>query len=465
MNRNLLLGMTLGPALLACASSASSQNEPTPSQLVRSDGSVPSVPILQNEERTYERLKALLQSKSHLDRLAGATNLASAALSGWKGTREQSDELATLALKDVYWAVRYEGAKFAYFRGKEGAGIVPALVGALDSEEPLVRAQAALALEQTGGVDQALPRLKEMLAAADQPLAVTTALSGTEAGGKVLQELSASTNATVRLFSNAGLIKAGGVAGKPATEPYLNDLRTALANQDPGTLRQACKSVELADGSAAGAGREIAALLSHPDLGVRIVAADALLQCAPKDDAVVRSLIKALEDSEIRNKCIFTLGRMGKKARPALPALIRLMEQDRSSRYAVVTYALPGIDPQAPDALPALLRLLKASIKEGRADEHVIIALGGYGPGAKAAVPDLVKALDIHVNHPYHIPAAIWTLGQIGPDAVVARAEVEKHLHGAFQNLASTALRRITATDPTKMPPPQEKYPGPGLNF
>jgi len=465
MTRHLLLPIGLGLALLASASPSAGQDEPTPAQLARSGGSIPGVPNLRDEERTYERLKALLQSKSHLDRLTGATNLTRCSINGWKGTREQADELATFALKDIYWAVRYEGAKFAYFRGKDGAGITPALVVALDSEEPIVRAQAALAIEQTGGVDEALPRLKRMLAAADQPLAVATALSVTDAGRKALSDLASSTNPTVRLFSTAGLIKAGGAVAKVATEPYLQDLRAALTSQDTATVIQACQSVDLTAGSAAGAGREIAALLSHADLGVRLAAAEAILQSAPKDDAVASALIKALDDKEIRSKCVITLGRIGEKARPALPALIRLMERDRSSRYVVIVYALPGIDPQSADALAVLLKLLKASVDEGRPDEHVIIALGGYGPAAKAAVPDLVKAMGVKIDHPYHIPAAIWTLGQIGPDAAAARLEIDKYLRGPFQNLAATALRRITANDPASMPPPQRKYPGPGVLF
>lgn len=457
------LALTL--AVLVSASPSAGQDEPTAAQLSRSGGSVPRVPYLRDEERTYDRLKALLQSKSHLDRLAGATNLARCSLTGWKGTREQADELATLALRDLYWAVRYEGAKFAYFRGKDGAGIIPALVAALDTEEPLVRGQAALALERTGGVDEALPRLRKMLAAADQPLAVATALSATDAGRKALSDLASSANPSVRLFSNAGLIKAGGASAKAATEPYLQDLRAALAGKDTATVIQACKSVDLTAGGAAGAGREIAALLSHPDLGVRLAAAEAILQSAPKDDAVVSALIKALDDKEIRSKCVITLGRIGQNARPALPALIRLMEQDRSSRYVVIVYALPGIDPQSADALAALLRLLKASIDEGRPDEHVIIALGGYGPTAKGAVPDLVKAMGVKIGHPYHVPAAIWTLGQIGPDAASARLTIEEYLRGPFERLAATALRRITSNDPAAMPPPQRKYPGPGLDY
>jgi hypothetical protein len=465
MIRHLLLPTTLSLALLASASHCAGQDEPTPAQLARSTGSIPSVPNLRDEERTYERLKALLQSKSHLDRFTGATNLASCSINSWKGTREQADELATLALKDVYWAVRYEGAKFAYFRSKDGSGIIPALVVALDSEEPVVRAQVALALGRTGGVDEALPRLKKMLATADQPLAVATALLETEAGRKALNELASSANATARLFSNAGLIKAGVGAAKAAIEPYLQDLRAALTSKDAPTVIQACQSVYLATGNAAGAGREIAALLSHTDLGVRLAAADAILQSAPKDDAVVSALMKALDDKEIRNKCVITLGRIGEKARPAIPALIKLMEQDRSNRFGVIVYAFPGIDPQSPEALGALLKVLKASLDERRPDEHAIEALGGYGPVAKAAVPDLVKAMGVKIDHPYHVPAAIWALGQIGPDAAAARLEIEKHLNGPFQDLAATALRRITAKDPATMPTPQRKYPGPGLNF
>jgi HEAT repeat protein len=432
---------------------------PDPKWLSRSNGTVPGVERMPDYEVTYEHLTQMLRSLDYRERYSAAEHLR-----GWKGSKEEADELTSLALQDVNWAVRYEGAKFAYSRGKAATGMVPSLARALDSEEPLVRAQVALALEQTGGVDKALPQLKKMLAVADQPLAVATALSATDAGRKVLQELAVSTTATVRLFSNAGLIRAGGDEAKAAAEPYISDLHTALRSNNTATVIEACKSVDLAGGGAAGAGREMAALLSHSDLGVRIVAADAVLRVAPKDDAVVMALIKALDDKEIRNKCIITLGRIGDKACPAIPALIRLMERDSSTRHSVIS-AFGDIAPQSPEAMAALLKVLKGSIEEGRPLEEAIIALGGYGPAAKAAVPDLIKAMGVKSGHPYYLPAAIWTLGQIGPDAIAARPELEKYVKGTFGNLAKPALKRITAQDPATMPALQPKYPGPGLRF
>jgi len=469
VTKHLLLATVLSVTVFASASLSARPDEPTPAQLARSSGSIPSVPMLRHEEITYARLKALLQSKSHIDRFTGATNLAGSSISRWKGTREQVDELASLALVDDYWAVRYEGAKFAYFRGKDGTGIIPALVVALDSEEPVVRAQVALAIEQVGGVDQALPRLEKMLATADQPLEVAGALSATDAGRKALKELASSTNTTARLFSNAGLIKAGSGAAKTATEAYLQDLRAALASKDAATVIQACTSVNLTGENAADAGRDIAALLSHADLGIRIAAANAIHASAPKDEAVVSAIMKAIEDKEIRTKCIGTLGRIGEKARPAIPALIKLMEHDRSLRYIMVVYAFPRIDPQSPEVLPALLKVLRTPVDEGYFDEHVIVALGSYGPAAKDAVPDLVKALGAksggNCSGGGPIPASIWALGQIGPDAAVARPEVEKHLNGHYRKLAATALARIAPKDPDAMPAPQRKYPGASLDF
>jgi HEAT repeat protein len=440
------------------------EKPPDPKRLSRSTGSVPGVQRMPDYEVTYENLAQMLRSPNYRERYSAAVHLMDTRNRGWKGSTEEADALASLALQDAYWAVRYEGAKFAYSRGKEGAGMVPALVQALDSEEPRLRAQVALALERTGGVDQALPQLKTMLAGADQPLAATTALSATDAGRKVLHELAVSTNATVRLFSNAGLIKAGGDEAKAATEPYISDLQTALRSDNTATVIEACKSVDLAGGGAAGAGREMAALLAHSDPGVRNVAADAVLRVAPKDDAVVAALIEALDDKDIRHKCIITLGRIGDKARPAIPALIRLMERDSSMRYGVIR-AFAGIDPQSPEVMAALLNVLKASVEEGRPLEEAIIALGGYGPAAKAAVPDLIKAMGVKGNHPYYLPAAIWALGQIGPDAIAARPELEEYAKGPFGDLAKAALMRTTAQNPATMPALQPKYPGPGLFF
>lgn len=459
----LTVGLSLALFVSACPSAG--QDEPTPAQLARATSGIPNVPYLRREEITYARLKALLQSKSHIARYTGATNLASSSILDWKGTREQADELTTLTLMDDYWAVRYKGAKYAWSRGKHATGLIPPLAVALDSEEPLVRAEVALAIGQVGGVEHALPRLKKMLAIADQPLAVATALSSTGAGRKALNELASSTNPTTRLFSNAGLIKGGNGTAKAATEPYLQDLRAALGREDAATLIEACQSVDLAAGNAADAGREIAALLSHTDMDVRRAASNAIFECVPKDEAVVSALIKILNDKEIRDKCILALARIGEKARPAIPTLIQLMEHDRSLRHINVAYAFPGIDPQSPEALAAMLNVLKASIDEGQPDEHVIVALGRYGPAAKGAVPDVVKAMGVHRFKSGHIPAAIWTLGQIGPDAAAAQSEVEKHLRGSYRELAATALARIAPKNPDAIPAPQQEYPGTGFDF
>ena len=152
------------------------------------------------------------------------------------------------------------------------------------------------------------------------------------------------------------------------------------------------------------------------------------------------------------------LGRIGPKAAPAVPAILRSMEIDRSRRFGGLR-ALEKIAPRSPLALPVLLRLLRQSlVKERIPDERVIAAIGAYGPAAEAAVADLVKATKVKDDHPYYVDVAIWALGQIGPAAGSAAAEVRGFIPGPLGGTAQRALKRITPADPGTMPAPDVRY-------
>ena len=81
----------------------------------------------------------------------------------------------------------------------------------------------------------------------------------------------------------------------------------------------------------------------------------------PLDDEYesVEDLIKALkdEDSEVRLNAAVTLGKMGPKAKAAVPALIKAVEDEYMWRTAAT--ALGNIGPQAKAAIPTLNRALE----------------------------------------------------------------------------------------------------------
>jgi len=88
--------------------------------------------------------------------------------------------------------------------------------------------------------------------------------------------------------------------------------------------------------------------------------------------------------------------RLGPAGRPAVPALIRLLDDRDPGVQGAAAQCLAGIGPAAPEAVPALLRLLKAA-KAGRRNDPWLRdwaarALGEIGPAASAAIPYLADA-------------------------------------------------------------------------
>lgn len=432
--------------------------QPDAGFLAKQGHSVSAIARMPEYEVTYENLARMFASNDYHERYSAAVHLSRTSLRGWPGTKEQADKLARMALQDAYWATRQEGAKFAYFRGKAAAGVVPALIEALDSEAPAVRAQCVRALGATGNLAPAMPRIKKMLAAGDQLEAIAWVLWESGAPGlAVLNGAVNSNNTDVRLWCGAALVRSGRDAGG-----YLKELKAAIGSGQRERVISACTSVTLAGSAAAPAGAALAGLLADRDGAVRYRASTALKAAAPADPVVVRALAARLADKDawdIGSHCMAALGRIGPKAAEAVPAILQVMEASSSARFGGIL-ALEKIAPRSPLALPVLVRLLHRSLtKESpRPGTRLIAAIGAYGPSANAAVGDLIKAMKVRSHHAYHVDAAIWALGQIGPAAIKARDEVRKFIPGPFAETARRALRRIEAKNPSAMPAPDARY-------
>jgi vesicle coat complex subunit len=114
-----------------------------------------------------------------------------------------------------------------------------------------------------------------------------------------------------------------------------------------------------------------------------------------KDD--VSALVKDLKspNPKVRAAAAEDIGQMGAvraaDAKPAIPALLRVLESDRSAevRKAAAT-ALGKVDPEPQQVVPALRQALKdraTSVRIAAAG-----ALGLLGDEAKDAIPDLQAA-------------------------------------------------------------------------
>ncbi len=105
-------------------------------------------------------------------------------------------------------------------------------------------------------------------------------------------------------------------------------------------------------------------------------------------DRVVPKAINGLEKPESRELAIEVLAKVGPKAAPAVPALIKLSESADESTSAQINYALGRIGPSAAAAVDALL--VDIDSENGDLRQSALFALRGIGPAAKAAVPKLM---------------------------------------------------------------------------
>ncbi len=161
-----------------------------------------------------------------------------------------------------------------------------------------------------------------------------------------------------------------------------------------------------------GASREFAASDSPGALATQALG---LIAAEGNADAIA-SLARLVADpgASVANDASWMLLRLGPKARPAVPALVKALKDRRQVVRATSAMALGKIG--GPDVRAVLPTLIVALNDENQAVEFQIIeAVAQYGAEAKAAVPRIVELL----WESFHPDLAI-SLGRIGPDAAVA---------------------------------------------
>lgn len=186
--------------------------------------------------------------------------------------------------------------------------------------------------------------------------------------------------------------------------------------------------------------------LAAPDVAVRRNASYELSQLGPKAKDAVPALIKALEDSDkqVWTNAIAAIAALGPDAKDAVPALLAALDSKGASRQRSyyrdqvlirTSYALTRIGPVA---IPSLIEGLKSSdtmMRSGSAR-----ALGGMGSIAKEAIPALVENLgywDAGVQND-----ATEALGSIGE---AAKPKVLEALNGKEPRQRSAAALALGA--------------------
>jgi HEAT repeat protein len=123
-------------------------------------------------------------------------------------------------------------------------------------------------------------------------------------------------------------------------------------------------------------------------------------------------------DPEVRCCAAAALGRIGKAAAPAVPALLRLLHDPDDKVLCTAVHALPSIGEAARPAIPRLIELLSyrrsAFYHIPTQAAHALVVIGRDDPTAVAA---LVARLD---KDPGDLQDAVYPITEVGPAAKAA---------------------------------------------
>ncbi|MBI4257902.1 MAG: HEAT repeat domain-containing protein, partial [Thaumarchaeota archaeon] len=136
-------------------------------------------------------------------------------------------------------------------------------------------------------------------------------------------------------------------------------------------------------------------LLKSPNELTRCVAAEALFNMSPEVKDALPSLISALNDNSPR-VCFWVcraIAGFGPGAKPAVPGLMKVWER---FSLDIVLETLESIGPDAREALPLLIKIVKSkNIKNigSFTRSQAIKTIGALGPGGRSCDSDLWKIL------------------------------------------------------------------------
>jgi HEAT repeat protein len=338
----------------------------------------------------------------------------------------------TRALDDADGRVRCRASLALWLLAKEEKKTVPVLAAGLTHEDREVRREAATALQQFGRA--ALPAAAELAEIAkngDLDVSDTAAATlqgiGPEAIPALVRALpdrAAPTHWRIVLVLQTFGPKAADAVPDLieelqgptprdrllAVEALINiDPQTAgrlvpvlvaaAADDDPYVVSRAAVLACTIGPEAAEVGPTLAVALRHRNETVRLAAADALVRLDRRNAAVALPvLIDALtsEESEEKQEAVRTLVFLGADAKPAAPALARLLGEallghNEGLNWRQLTKTLTAMGAGA-EAVPALVQVMHSGDENQR--DMAICAAALIGADARGAVPALQAALE-----------------------------------------------------------------------
>jgi len=204
-----------------------------------------------------------------------------------------------------------------------------------------------------------------------------------------------------------------------ATSTYAEPPRLRIAAANALGMPRAVGTGEL-HAAAAAALRKL--LLGDPDRDVRQQAAWALgwIERAKPVEGLVADLLKAAtKDTEtpVRSAAIAGLRTAGGTARPAVPALLRLLGDPNAEIRGAAALTLGSAAEPTEEVIAALAGALEDW--DDRARGYAAMALAGFGPKAAPAADAIVAAFRVHDDRGFRRSLA-QAIGEVGDAAKAA---------------------------------------------
>lgn len=275
------------------------------------------------------------------------------------------------ALKSPDPSARKKAADMLAQIGPEARAATPTLLQVAKDPEREVRAVAVMALGETSqGTQDAIPELTVSIIDEDAAVRAAAAHSLAE-----IWRMSAShRNPTGR-----------GQPAEPRREGRGNSAQNPPGKLVPPYVALAQKAVPV-----------LTSALADPDTHVRACAAEALAETGPLAEPAVPSLIKLLqndEDHDVRLQATLALHNIGPGAKAAVPVLVGKLRTEKADGVRVNTAAALGMIRDNPEmVVPALVETFLTD-KHPDARRCAMMSIGQFGADAKLAVPLLEQAL------------------------------------------------------------------------
>ena len=202
--------------------------------------------------------------------------------------------------------------------------------------------------------------------------------------------------------------------------------------------------------------------------------------------------LAAKQSMQKQTAAVVAFTRLGTNARPALPAIVKLLKEPHAARAAL--YALNMIEPDPKDQILAVTNLLTGTGL--MIESEAMAVLGNLGTNASGAMPALLKELEStntitramaavalvrigadgekvvplisrYLQQPgpaFGFPTSdkhmyLWALGQLGPRARQALPIILNFVNDPDRRISEAAKETLRQVDPMQSQPDRSKSP------